>query len=110
MQVCPELASPLGRIRDALGQALYSNYYAASDGTLDLKQLPFFAVVERLELETGNLQRKYEDAKKMLPALEVSTAHPACQVAAEKSPFLEQSKLSQMARLHHGRVSSRSEL
>jgi len=74
MQVCPELASPLGRIRDALGQALYSNYYAASDGTLELKQLPFFTVVQRLELEKTNLQQKYEESKTSTAAQEVRGA------------------------------------
>ena len=64
MQICPDLARPLGRIRDAVGQALYSNYYASSDGSLELKQLPYFAVVHRLELEKRNLQQKYEDCQK----------------------------------------------
>lgn len=73
MQVCPDLERPLGRIRDAVGQALYSNYYAVSDGTLELKQLPFFAVVERLELEKANLQQKYEDSRKLCAGFEVKS-------------------------------------
>ncbi len=68
MQICPDLACPLGHIRDAVGQALYSNYYAASDGSLELKQLPYFAVVQRLELEKSNLQQKYEDCQKVCAA------------------------------------------
>ena len=68
MQICPDLARPLGRIRDAVGQALYSDYYAASDGSLELKQLPYFAVVHRLELEKRNLQQKYEDCQKQCAA------------------------------------------
>lgn len=68
MQICPDLARPLGRIRDAVGQALYSNYYAASDGSLELKQLPYFAVVQRLELEKSNLQQKYEVCQKVCAA------------------------------------------
>ncbi|CAL5225469.1 g8290 [Coccomyxa viridis] len=69
-QVCPELAISIGRIRDCLGQALYSNYYAAADGTLELRQLPYFTVVERLELEKTNLQQKYEESKKTTAAHE----------------------------------------
>ena len=68
MQILPDLARPLGRIRDAVGQALYSNYYAASDGSLELKQLPYFAVVQRLELEKSNLQQKYDDCQKVCAA------------------------------------------
>ena len=74
-QVCPELAIPIGRIWDALGQALYSNYYAAAeDGTLELRQLPYFTVVQRLDLEKANLQQKYEDSRKMSAAHEASNA------------------------------------
>ena len=72
--MCPELASPLGHIRNALGQALYSNYYAAADGTLDLRQLPYFTVVERLELEKTNLQQKYEESKNTTAAHEARHA------------------------------------
>ena len=68
MQICPDLACPLGHIRDAVGQALYSNYYAASDGSLELKQLPYFAVVQRLELEKSNLQQKYDNCQKVCAA------------------------------------------
>lgn len=73
-QVCPELAVPIGRIRDAVGQALYSNYFAAADGTLELRQLPYFIVVERLELEKANLQQKYGYSKKMSAAHEARCA------------------------------------
>ena len=72
--MCPELASPLVCIRDALAQALYSNYYAADDGTLELRQLPYFTVVERLELEKANLQQKYEEGKKTTAAHEARHA------------------------------------
>ena len=90
MQVCPELASPLGRIRDALGQALYSNYYAASDGTtLELKQLPFFTVVQRLELEKTNLQQKYEDSKTITAAQEVRGAQLHSQSTAPQQHCLQ---------------------
>ncbi len=76
-QVCPELAIPIGRLRDCLGQALYSNYYAAADGTLELRQLPYFTVVERLELEKANLQQKYEESKKATAAHEARPkGHP----------------------------------
>ena len=68
MQICPDLARPLGCIRDAVGQALYSNYCAASDGSLELKQLPYFAVVQRLEFEKSNLQQKYEECQKVCAA------------------------------------------
>ena len=74
--MCPELTAPLGRIRHFLGQALYSNYYAAADGTLELRQLAHFTVAERLELEKTNLQQKYEEAKRSTAAHEArDTGH-----------------------------------
>jgi len=60
-----ELSGPfthvLTRIRDELALSVYSDYYAAEDGTLSYEQTPYFAVVGRLEREKERMLREQEE-------------------------------------------------
>ncbi len=57
---CKPFARPLQRIRDELARGIFSGYYTSDDGSLRLKQLPYFAVVQRLESEKELLLREAE--------------------------------------------------
>ncbi|BDA40663.1 hypothetical protein COCOBI_01-3160 [Coccomyxa sp. Obi] len=57
---CKPFARPLQRIRDELARGIFSGYYTSDDGSLRFKQLPYFAVVQRLEAEKELLLREAE--------------------------------------------------
>ena len=68
---CEPFARPLQRIQQELARAVFSGYYASEDGSLALRQLPYFAVVSRLETEKANLIADRDAARDALHAKEV---------------------------------------
>ena len=72
---CEPFARPLQRIQQELARAVFSSFYASEDGTLGLRQLPYFAVVARLETEKANLIADRDAARDALGAQKVP---PAC--------------------------------
>ena len=68
---CAPFARPLKRIRDELARAVFSQYYTSDDGTLAFKQLPYFAVVSRLETEKAHLLADRDALRLALKAKEV---------------------------------------
>ena len=68
---CAPFARPLARIREELARAVFSPYHASDDGTLALKQLPYFAVVSRLETEKPHLLADRDALRLALRAKEV---------------------------------------
>ena len=70
---CAPFARPLARIRDELARAVFSEYYTSDDGTLALKQLPYFAVVARLESEKAHLLADRDALRLVLKAKEVGS-------------------------------------
>lgn len=68
--VCKPFAGPIERIRDEAAKAIFSNYYS-DDGSLHMKQLPYFAVAERLESERQHLLEEVNDLRSSLQRMKV---------------------------------------
>ena len=72
---CRQFARPLELICDEMARAVFSGYYTSDDGSLQLKQLPYFAVVQRLETEKEHLLREAEGLRAALQKSKVSVFH-----------------------------------
>lgn len=75
---CRQFARPLESIRTELTRAVFSGYYTSDDGSLQLKQLPYFAVVHRLETEKEHLLREAEGLRAAMQKSKVCDVIRTC--------------------------------
>ena len=59
-ELCGPFAGVLRSVRDELAKSIYSDYYLSESGTLSFDQLPYFTVVERLEIEKSQMLEERE--------------------------------------------------